>query len=62
MNSFAACSEAIALLGILLVYALPDNLKVGRLVGYSLTGASATGFVVILSLISSNIAGYTKSR
>lgn len=53
-------SEAISLLGILLVYALPTDLKVGRLIGYYLTGASATGFVVILSLISSNVAGYTK--
>jgi len=53
-------SEAICLLGILLVYALPTNLKVGRLIGYYLTGSSATGFVVILSLISSNVAGYTK--
>jgi len=53
-------SEAMAVLGILLVYALPTDLKVGRLIGYYLTGASATGFVVILSLISSNVAGYTK--
>jgi len=58
--AFAACSEAISLLGILLVYALPTELKIGRLIGYYLTQASATGFVVILSLISSNVAGYTK--
>ncbi|KZT57449.1 MFS allantoate transporter-like protein [Calocera cornea HHB12733] len=57
---FGACSEAISLLGILLVYALPDELKVGRLIGYYFTQASATGFVVLLSLVSSNVAGYTK--
>jgi len=57
---FGACSEAISLIGILLVYALPDEMKVGRLIGYYLTQASATGFVVLLSLVSSNVAGYTK--
>ncbi|EJT98412.1 MFS allantoate transporter [Dacryopinax primogenitus] len=57
---FGACSEAISLLGILLVYALPDELKVGKLIGYYFTQASATGFVVLLSLVSSNVAGYTK--
>ncbi|KZT57461.1 MFS general substrate transporter [Calocera cornea HHB12733] len=57
---WGAFSEAISLLGMLLVYALPTHLKVGRLIGYYLTGSSATGFVVILSLISSNVAGYTK--
>jgi len=31
-----------------------------RLVGYYLTQASATPFVVVLSLIASNVAGYTK--
>ncbi|EJT98403.1 MFS general substrate transporter [Dacryopinax primogenitus] len=57
---FAAVSETISLLGIVLIYALPTSMKVGRLFGYYLTGASATGIVTILSLISSNVAGYTK--
>jgi len=57
---FGAVSVTISVLGILLVYALPDQLKIGRLIGYYLTQASATGFVVLLSLISSNVAGYTK--
>ena len=35
-------------------------MKQGRLAGYYLTQASATAFVVVLSLISSNVAGYTK--
>jgi ACS family allantoate permease-like MFS transporter len=50
----------IALLGIILIVALPLENKVGRLVGYYLTQASPTPFVALLSLISTNIAGYTK--
>jgi MFS transporter, ACS family, allantoate permease len=40
--------------------ALPQSNRRGRLAGYYLTGSSATAFVVLLSLISSNVAGYTK--
>jgi ACS family allantoate permease-like MFS transporter len=43
-----------------LIVALPQSMKQGRLAGYYLTQASATAFVVVLSLISSNVAGYTK--
>ena len=65
-------SLAISELGIILVVgtvlvhwfyltlALPDSMKQGRLAGYYLTQASATAFVVILSLIATNVAGYTK--
>ena len=44
----------------MLTIALPQSMKQGRLAGYYLTQASATSFVVVLSLISSNVAGYTK--
>ena len=44
----------------LLIVCLPLSNPSGRLAGYYLTQASPTGFVCLLSLISSNIAGYTK--
>ncbi|KAI9839757.1 MAG: hypothetical protein M1838_004268 [Thelocarpon superellum] len=49
-----------ATVGMILIVALPLSNNVGRLAGYYMTGASATPFVAILSLISSNVAGYTK--
>jgi len=51
---------SLALLGMILIVALPLSNNSGRLAGYYLTQASPTPFVAILSLISSNIAGYTK--
>ena len=51
---------SIAIIGVILLVALPDDAKVGKLVGYSLTLAGPAPFVALLSLISSNIAGYTK--
>lgn len=50
----------IALLGIILIVALPLSNSSGRLAGYYMTQASPTPFVAILSLISTNVAGYTK--
>lgn len=50
----------LALIGMILIVALPLSQNSGRLAGYYLTQASPTPFVAILSLISSNIAGYTK--
>ena len=50
----------VALLGMILIVALPLNNNSGRLAGYYLTQASPTPFVALLSLISSNVAGYTK--
>ena len=44
----------------LILSALPQSVKQGRLAGYYLTQASATSFVVLLSLITTNVAGYTK--
>lgn len=52
----------IALLGAILVVALPTHLKVGRLVGYYLTQASAPSFASLLSLIATNVAGYVHAR
>ena len=49
----------IATIGVVLIVACPLTSK-GRLVGYYFTQASPTPFVALLSLISSNIAGYTK--
>lgn len=49
-----------ALVGMILIVALPLSNNVGRLIGYYLTQASPTPFVALLSLISSNVAGYTK--
>ena len=49
-----------ACLGILLIVALPLENKVGRLVGYYLTQAAPAANATVLSLISSNVAGYTK--
>ncbi|GAA6054156.1 hypothetical protein JCM3770_003223 [Rhodotorula araucariae] len=51
---------AIGLLGILLIWLLPFSYKVGRLVGYYISGIASVGFIVVLSLISSNVAGSTK--
>ncbi|TGJ79652.1 hypothetical protein E0Z10_g9114 [Xylaria hypoxylon] len=50
----------LAILGLFLIRFLPIENRGGRLAGYYLYSSSSTGFVCILSLISSNIAGWTK--
>lgn len=50
----------IAMLGMILIVALPLTNNGGRLAGYYMTQASPTPFVALLSLISTNVAGYTK--
>jgi ACS family allantoate permease-like MFS transporter len=50
----------IAILGMLLIVCLPLSNSHGRLGGYYLTQASPTPFVALLSLLASNVAGYTK--
>ncbi|KAF2157836.1 MFS general substrate transporter [Myriangium duriaei CBS 260.36] len=50
----------VAMLGMLLIICLPLSNRWGMLVGYWLTQASPTPFVALLSLISTNVAGYTK--
>ncbi|KAF1963481.1 membrane transporter [Byssothecium circinans] len=50
----------VSIIGMILIVALPLSNNSGRLAGYYLTQASPTAFVALLSLISSNVAGYTK--
>ena len=50
----------VALIGIILIVAVPIAHPGARLAGYYMTQASPTPFVALLALISSNIAGYTK--
>lgn len=50
----------IAILGMVLIVALPLDNSNGRLAGYYLTQASPVPFVALLSLVSTNVAGYTK--
>jgi ACS family allantoate permease-like MFS transporter len=50
----------VAIIGMLLIVCLPLSVPNGRLAGYYLTQASPTGFVALLSLLASNVAGYTK--
>ncbi|KAI0019356.1 major facilitator superfamily transporter allantoate [Xylariomycetidae sp. FL0641] len=57
---FGVSGLLISILGLFLILLLPLDLKVGRLIGYYLTQASPTGFVALLGLISTNIAGWTK--
>lgn len=58
--SVSSAGLLIAILGMSLIAFLPDHLKVGKLVGYYMNTAAICPFVAILSLISSNVAGYTK--
>ncbi|KAI5293377.1 hypothetical protein KEM52_005596 [Ascosphaera acerosa] len=50
----------IGVLGAILLIALPEHMKAGRLIGYYLTLSYVVMFVCLLGMISSNIAGYTK--
>ncbi|GAW25287.1 putative MFS allantoate transporter [Rosellinia necatrix] len=50
----------LAILGLFLIRFLPVENKGGRLAGYYLYQSVSSGFVCLLSLISSNIAGWTK--
>ncbi|KAE8393262.1 major facilitator superfamily domain-containing protein [Aspergillus alliaceus] len=49
-----------AIVGMVLIVALPLSNNIGRLIGYYMTQASPTPFVALLSMVSSNVAGYTK--
>ena len=56
-----SCSGlVVALTGVILIVALPLSNNGGRLGGYYMTQASPTPFVALLSLIATNVAGYTK--
>ena len=56
-SSFGLC---LAIMGMILIVALPLSNKEGRLAGYYFTQAAPVPFVALLSLISTNVAGYTK--
>ena len=43
-----------------LIIALPISNPTGRLAGYYITQATPTPFIALLSLVSTNVAGYTK--
>ena len=62
MNRIAMSSISlmIGILGVFLLVFLPLDNHVGRLFGFYLSQASPTAFVTLLSLISTNVAGYTK--
>jgi MFS transporter, ACS family, allantoate permease len=50
----------ISILGMLLITCLDNKHNVGRLIGFYFTQMSPTPFVALLSLISTNVAGWTK--
>ncbi|KAI1380887.1 MFS general substrate transporter [Hypoxylon crocopeplum] len=57
---FGAAGVVLAILGMFLILLLPLSNSGGRLAGYYLYQSSSTGFVAILGLISTNVAGWTK--
>ncbi len=57
---FGCSGVVVAMIGMILIVALPLSNNGGRLAGYYLTQASPTGFVALLSLVATNVAGYTK--
>ncbi|OAA60327.1 MFS allantoate transporter [Niveomyces insectorum RCEF 264] len=60
-RTLVACVPMLcATIGMLLIIALPLHNNVGRLIGYYMTQTLPSIGATILSLISSNIAGYTK--
>ena len=50
----------VAIIGMILIVALPLSNNGGRLAGYYMAQVSTVSFVALLSLIASNVAGYTK--
>ena len=57
---FGAIGLSTSIVGVVLIVALPQSMPAGRLAGYYLTQAAPAAFVALLSLIASNVAGYTK--
>lgn len=57
---FGVASLAIALLGGILLVALPDSCPNGKLGGFYLAMASAPPFIALVTLVATNVAGYTK--
>lgn len=48
-----------SIIGMILTVSLPPNNTGGRLAGYYMTQAGSTAFVPLLSLVATNVAGYT---
>ncbi|KAL7934942.1 major facilitator superfamily domain-containing protein [Trichoderma chlorosporum] len=61
-NRILVCMSGlvVAMIGVIMIVAIPLDKSAGRLAGYYLTQASPTPFVALLSLISTNVAGWTK--
>jgi hypothetical protein len=57
---WSMCWLMVGIIGFILIVALPLSNSTGRLVGFYLTLSVSCPFVALLSLISSNVAGYTK--
>ena len=58
---FSCLILSVALLGMILIVALPlKGYNTGRLIGYYMTQVNPAAFASVLSLIASNVAGYTK--
>ena len=57
---FAVISLLISIVGMALIVGLPLSNNGGRLAGYYLANISTAALVALISLISSNVAGYTK--
>jgi ACS family allantoate permease-like MFS transporter len=56
----ASFGAVIAMVGMILIVTLPLSNRGGRLTGYYITQTAPMGLVTLLSLISTNVAGYTK--
>ncbi|KAI5307403.1 hypothetical protein KEM56_000002 [Ascosphaera pollenicola] len=57
---FSTTGGWVTVVGCILLVAVPDDKKIGRLIGYYLTTTLPVIFVCLLSMTSSNVAGYTK--
>ncbi|TLD35012.1 putative MFS allantoate transporter [Venturia nashicola] len=50
----------LSIIGVIMIITIPASHPIGRLIGYYMTNAAPTAFVALLSLIATNVAGYTK--
>lgn len=56
------CANLICIIGAAMLVALPASNKWGRLVGLWLCYFQGLGFSMSLTIVSSNVAGYTKKQ
>lgn len=57
---WGVAAVATTMVGVVLIITLPVHNSIGRLIGYYMTMALPAGEASMLSLIASNVAGYTK--